>query len=180
MSPTEPAGVQEDGLISPPLVNGDAVKNDRDSGSISPRQQSLDVSGQKLTYAQIIQKKKEKEAKEAAERAAKEAAEGIHSEQSGKGKAEEKAGAVSAPSESEPAATAAKKEEAPEPSVAAPAAGVQSAPAPGHAPVERQDSRQGGAGTKPRLGKTNSSGGGAGERQTGDNRQARQEPVRQG
>lgn len=45
-----------------------------------------DVSGQKLTYAQIIQKKKEKEAKEAAERAAKEAAEGNHSEQSGKGK----------------------------------------------------------------------------------------------
>ena len=44
-----------------------------------------DVSGQKLTYAQIIQKKKEKEAKEAAERAAKEASEGIHSEQSGKG-----------------------------------------------------------------------------------------------
>ena len=87
---------------------------------------------------------------------------------------------MSAPSESEPAATAAKKEEAPEPSVAAPAAGVQSAPAPGHAPVERQDSRQGGAGAKPRLGKTNSSGGGAGERQTGDNRQARQEPVRQG
>ncbi len=43
-----------------------------------------DVSGQKLTYAQIIQKKKEKEAKEAAERAAKEAAEGNHSEQSGK------------------------------------------------------------------------------------------------
>ena len=89
---------------------------------------------------------------------------------------------MSAPSESEPAATAAKKEEAPEPSVAAPAAGVQSAPAPGHAPVERQDSRQGGAGAKPRLSKTNSSGGGAGagERQTGDNRQARQEPVRQG
>ena len=35
------AGVQEDGLISPPLVNGDAVKNDRDSGSTSPRQQSM-------------------------------------------------------------------------------------------------------------------------------------------
>ena len=34
-----------------------------------------DASGQKLTYAQIIQKKKEKEAKEAAERAAKEAEE---------------------------------------------------------------------------------------------------------
>ena len=41
MSPTEPAGVLEDGLISPPLVNGDAVKNDRDSGSTSPRQQSM-------------------------------------------------------------------------------------------------------------------------------------------
>ena len=38
-----------------------------------------------MTYAQIIQKKKEKEAKEAAERAAKEAEEN-HSEQSGKGK----------------------------------------------------------------------------------------------
>ena len=39
MSPTDP-GVVEDGLVSPPLVNGD-VKNERDSGSISPRQQSL-------------------------------------------------------------------------------------------------------------------------------------------
>lgn len=40
MSPTDPAGVLEDGLVSPPLVNGD-VKGDRDSGSISPRQQSM-------------------------------------------------------------------------------------------------------------------------------------------
>jgi len=190
LSPSEEVTSHE-GLVSPPLTNGEAktpsgkggqVINERDSGSISPRQQSLDVSGQKLTYAQIIQKKKEKEAKEAAERAAKEAAEGIHSEQSGKGKTEEKAGAVSAPSETEPAATAAKKEEAPEPSAAAPAAAVQSAPAPGHAPVERQDSRQGQAGGKQRLGKTSSSGGGAGagDRQTGDNRPARAEPVRQG
>jgi len=91
---------------SPPLVNGDAKpmvgkasvpvvsinpSTERESGSISPRQQSLDGSGQKLTYAQIIQKKKEKEAKEAAERAlaAKEAEEG-HVEAAVKGKADER------------------------------------------------------------------------------------------
>ena len=94
------------------------------------------------------------------------------------GKTEEKAGAVSAaaPSESDAAATAAKKEEAPE--VSAAPAGAQSAP------VERQDSRQPGqAGKHQRLGKTNSSGSQAGDRQAGqpgDNRQAKPEgPVRQ-
>jgi len=49
---------------SVPVVSINA-NTDRESGSVSPRQQSLD-SGQKLTYAQIIQKKKE--AAEALER----------------------------------------------------------------------------------------------------------------
>lgn len=98
------------------------------------------------------------------------------------GKTEEKAGAVSAaaaaPSESEPAATAAKKEETPE--VSAAPAGAQSGP------VERQDSRQGGAGKHQRLGKTNSSGSQAGERQAGQPGDSRpsgkgpEGPVRQG
>ena len=44
-----------------------------------------ELSGQKLTYAQIMKKKQEKEAKEAAERAAKEAAEEKQTEVAGKG-----------------------------------------------------------------------------------------------
>jgi len=192
LSPSEDVtSPPHEGLVSPPLVNGEVKTasgkggqaiNERDSGSISPRQQSLDVSGQKLTYAQIIQKKKEKEAKEAAERAAKEAEEN-HSEQSGKGKTEDKSGAVSAASESDPAASAAKTEtEAPEPPAAAPAAGAQPAPAPAHAPVERQDSRQGGkhGGGHARLAKTNSSGGQTGDRDRPGDNKGRAEPVRQG
>ena len=107
VSVERPLSPPTDGLVSPPLVNGEAGgrpgksvpvvsinanNNDRDSGSVSPRQQSLvspstdphhksclslvqELSGQKLTYAQIMKKKQEKEAKEAAERAAQEAAE---------------------------------------------------------------------------------------------------------
>lgn len=101
-----------DGLVSPPLVNGEAggrpgksvpvvsinANNDRDSGSVSPRQQSLELTGQKLTYAQIMKKKQEKEAKEAAERAAKEAAEESEAE-GGKGKSEDKVTGVPAQEE---------------------------------------------------------------------------------
>ena len=47
-----------------------------------------ELSGQKLTYAQIMKKKQEKEAKEAAERAAKEAAEESQADTGGKGKRE--------------------------------------------------------------------------------------------
>merc|ERR1712098_923952 len=122
MSPTDamspgPVSGGNDGLISPPLVNGETKPvmtssksgNEREGGSISPRQQSLDVSGQKMTYAQIIQKKKEKEAKEAAERAAKEAEEG-QADATAKGK-EDKV-TVSAPAENDAATPApAKKEE---------------------------------------------------------------------
>merc|ERR1719282_1677708 len=75
----ERTATEEEVVVMAPLVNGEVKTNakasvpvvsinansDRDSGSISPRQQSLD-SGQKLTYAQIIQKKKE--AAEALER----------------------------------------------------------------------------------------------------------------
>jgi len=132
------------------------------------RQQSLDVSGQKLTYAQIIQKKKEKEAKEAAERAAKEAEEN-QGDASNKGKADDKV-ATAAPAESEPAAPV-KKEEA--------AASGQPGPA---AAVERQDSRQSGGkhggnhatgGGHARLAKTNSAtGGDKGGQQVADKRSA--------
>ena len=122
VSVERPLSPPSDGLVSPPLVNGDAgpgkvsksvpvvsinTNNDRDSGSVSPRQQSLvsvsapctrsslisflqELSGQKLTYAQIMKKKQEKEAKEAAERAAQEAAEEKEGEGGGKGKSEDK------------------------------------------------------------------------------------------
>ena len=67
------------------------------------------------------------------------------------GKTEEKASAVSAPpSESEPAATAAKKEDQQAPDQAAAVAPVAGA---GHAPVERQASKG-----HARVGKTNSTG----------------------
>jgi len=81
-----------------PVVNGEvknkvpvvSINTERESGSISPRQQGIETnqSGQKLTYAQMIQKKKEKDLKEAAERAAKEAAEENVVE--GKGKVDDK------------------------------------------------------------------------------------------
>eukprot|EP00092_Neocalanus_flemingeri_P033334 GFUD01036249.1.p1 GENE.GFUD01036249.1~~GFUD01036249.1.p1 ORF type:complete len:1259 (+),score=360.89 GFUD01036249.1:411-4187(+) len=159
MPPTEASSaLATDGPVSPPLVNGEVKPMvgkasvpvvsinptaERESGSISPRQQSLDGSGQKLTYAQIIQKKKEKEAKEAAERAlaAKEAEE-IQADSAAKGKADDR-----------------------QRDVCGPAAG-EGDPAPGrreggeHQPVERQDSRQNTlphqAGQKHRLAKTNS------------------------
>ena len=51
-----------------------------------------ELSGQKLTYAQIMKKKQEKEAKEAAERAAKEAAEENQAEVAGKGERESLSG----------------------------------------------------------------------------------------
>merc|ERR1719445_824962 len=108
VSVERPLSPPSDGLVSPPLVNGEIkpgksnvpivsinANNDRDSGSVSPRQQSLELSGQKLTYAQIMKKKQEKEAKEAAERAAKEAAEENHAETSGKAKSEDKVPASS-------------------------------------------------------------------------------------
>lgn len=123
------AGEAED-IPAVPLVNGDIKSGpktsvpvvsinsstDRDSGSISPRQHSLDA-GQKLTYAQMAAER---------ERAAAAAAELGHQEEIvtvTKGKAEEK---LEKPSEAEPAAA----KEAPE---------VK--PEVGHAPVERQDSR---------------------------------------
>jgi len=109
----------QSGLISPPLVNGEAKAcvgksnvpvvsinpgSEREGGSTSPRQQSLDGSGQKLTYAQIIQKKKEKEAKEAAERAlaAREAEEAAGQEGGASVQVED----VPTPAEPEPAAKA--------------------------------------------------------------------------
>ena len=119
VSVERPLSPPSDGLVSPPLVNGEIkpgktnvpivsinANNDRDSGSVSPRQQSMvssslslsrsnnfspqmfllqELSGQKLTYAQIMKKKQEKEAKEAAGRAAKEAAEENQPEAVGKG-----------------------------------------------------------------------------------------------
>ena len=122
VSVERPLSPPSDGLVSPPLVNGEIkpgktnvpivsinANNDRDSGSVSPRQQSMvsvlsllsrsnnfypelfllqELSGQKLTYAQIMKKKQEKEAKEAAERAAKEAAEENQAEVAGKGERE--------------------------------------------------------------------------------------------
>ena len=121
VSVERPLSPPSDGLVSPPLVNGEIkpgkanvpivsinTNNDRESGSASPRQQSLvsstsslapiishsllfllqELSGQKLTYAQIMKKKQEKEAKEAAERAAKEAAEENQPEAVGKGELE--------------------------------------------------------------------------------------------
>ena len=122
VSVERPLSPPSDGLVSPPLVNGEIkpgktnvpivsinATNDRDSGSVSPRQQSMvsvlsllsrsnnfypelfllqELSGQKLTYAQIMKKKQEKEAKEAAERAAKEAAEENQAEVAGKGERE--------------------------------------------------------------------------------------------
>jgi len=152
MSPTSqspPAGPP----MSPPvpLVNGETVKavpgkasvpvvsinptGERESGSISPRQQSLDGCGQKLTYAQIMQKKKEKEAKEGAERAlAAKEAEDSQADAAVKGKAD----------------------------LASPAGGeVIDTPAKEHQPVERQDSRQNShisssGGGKHRLVKTSS------------------------
>jgi len=121
---------------APPMVNGTDVKmnskssvpvvsinanTDRESGSISPRQQSLD-SGQKLTYAQIIQKKKE--AAEALER--------------------ERAAAAAAGQTLETKGT---KDEKAEKMVEADVGAVKEAPTTdakadhGHAVVERQDSR---------------------------------------
>jgi len=116
---------------------------ERESGSISPRQQSLDGSGQKLTYAQIIQKKKEKEAKEAAERAlAAKEAEDSHVDALGKGKADGVQRDVSGPVAGEADPVPVKRD-----------AGE-------HQPVERQDSRHNNShhqgGTKHRLAKTNS------------------------
>jgi hypothetical protein len=142
----------------PPLVNGEvkAVVGktsvpvvsinpgpERESGSISPRQQSLDGSGQKLTYAQIIQKKKEKEAKEAAERAlAAKEAEDSHVDAQGKGKADGVQRDVSGPVAGEADPVPVKRD-----------AGE-------HQPVERQDSRHNNShhqgGSKHRLAKTNS------------------------
>jgi len=147
--------VAADSPVSPPLVNGEVKPlvsktsvpvvsinptAERESGSISPRQQSLDGSGQKLTYAQIIQKKKEKEAKEAAERAlAAKEAEDSHADAVGKGKAEERPrdvpGVVAGEADPVPV-----KRDAGE-----------------HQPVERQDSRHNNhQGAKHRLAKTNS------------------------
>merc|ERR1712106_108877 len=134
--------VAADSPVSPPLVNGEVKPlvsktsvpvvsinpaAERESGSISPRQQSLDGSGQKLTYAQIIQKKKEKEAKEAAERAlaAKEAED----------RPRDVPGVIAGETEPVPV-----KRDAGE-----------------HQPVERQDSRHNNhQGAKHRLAKTNS------------------------
>ena len=155
-----------------------------------------------MTYAQIIQKKKEKEAKEAAERAAKEAEEN-HSEQSGKGKRilnptetlmkvngyfiQEKLRINPVlcpllPSQIQPHLLLRLRQRPHEPPAAAPAAGAQPAPAPAHAPVERQDSRQGGkhGGGHARLAKTNSSGGQTGDRDRPGDNKGRPEPVRQG
>jgi len=138
-----------DSPTSPPLVNGDTKTvtgktnvpvvsinptSERESGSISPRQQSLDGSGQKLTYAQIIQKKKE--AAEAAERAlaAKENEE-MNADSQSKGKGEERQRDVSGDAEPLHA-----KREVNE-----------------HQVVERQDSRHNAqSGSKHRLVKTNS------------------------
>lgn len=141
--------------MSPPLVNGEVKTGggktsvpvvsinpttERESGSISPRQQSLDVSGQKLTYAQIIQKKKEKEAKEAAERAlaAKEAEDNQADATRGKAEDRQRDMAGSGVGEVDPVPV---KREGGE-----------------HQPVERQDSRHNThhSGSKHRLAKTNS------------------------
>jgi len=82
------------GKVQVPVVSINSTSSDRESGSISPRQQGLDgLPGQKLTYAQMIQRKKEKEVKEAAERAlaAKEAVDDNQGDvTSTKGKSEEK------------------------------------------------------------------------------------------
>merc|ERR1719209_79569 len=131
------AGVGEEEVVAVaavPLVNGEVKMNskssvpvvsinantDRESGSVSPRQQSLD-SGQKLTYAQIIQKKKE--AAEALER--------------------ERAAAAAAGQPLEPKGT---KDEKAEKTVEVDVGAVKEATTEakadhGHAVVERQDSR---------------------------------------
>jgi len=171
--PTEATSPATDSPISPPLVNGEVKPavgkasvpvvsinptTERESGSISPRQQSLDGSGQKLTYAQIIQKKKEKEAKEAAERAlaAKEAEDSQADAVVKAGKADDRQAvcpAVAGQGETEQAGE--------------------------HQPVERQDSRntthqsqsqqsQHHQGPKHRLAKTNS--GQASDKQSADKR----------
>jgi hypothetical protein len=131
----ERSGVEEEVVaVAAPLVNGEVKMNskssvpvvsinantERESGSVSPRQQSLD-SGQKLTYAQIIQKKKE--AAEALER--------------------ERAAAAAA---GQPLETKGTKDEKAEKTVEAEAGAVKEATTEakadhGHAVVERQDSR---------------------------------------
>jgi len=127
-------GEEEVVAVAAPLVNGEVKMNskssvpvvsinantDRESGSVSPRQQSLD-SGQKLTYAQIIQKKKE--AAEALER--------------------ERAAAAAAGQPLEPKGT---KDEKAEKTVEVDVGAVKEATTEakadhGHAVVERQDSR---------------------------------------
>jgi len=99
--------VEPESSTSPtvPMVNGEvknkvpvvSINTERESGSISPRQPGMETnqSCQKLTYAQMIQKKKEKDLKEAAERAAKAAAEDSVSEV--KGKCEDKQATSPAP-----------------------------------------------------------------------------------
>jgi hypothetical protein len=127
-------GEEEVVAVAAPLVNGELKMNskssvpvvsinantERESGSVSPRQQSLD-SGQKLTYAQIIQKKKE--AAEALER--------------------ERAAAAAA---GQPLETKGTKDEKAEKTVEADVGAAKESTTEakadhGHAVVERQDSR---------------------------------------